>query len=390
MLKVSDFGQSEQPNEQGHPLGRPRENGAASMDQSISINRGISIDTVASTDFADALPSSETYLGEESSDLNSAVDCHINRVAVASTVTADAIAPSELLKLSSTSWQDKAFSFARVCAYIVICFATSYAPVDGLVRYGYFHMPNKAWFWFTVSSFELTLSLLMLYLCSRFIEKKPFLSYGFTGCTMSGGYKEVIAGISCAGLMVSTVMLVLYLTGCYQVASVAWNAHFLVYLPFLVVAAMREEVMFRGYVLQTLEKSWGSVWAIVISSLLFGFLHIINFEPGVQLGSKIYSCLCLSIDAGVVFAVAYLFKRRLWFPFGMHFAWNVFEGPVYGTLVSSLNLGKPLVEAKLIGPDFLTGGVFGPEASLVEVFVCCLLVGILWPAARLKLVRNKD
>ncbi len=61
------------------------------------------------------------------------------------------------------------------------------------------------------------------------------------------------------------------------------------------------------------------------------------------------------------------------FLFGLHVAWNVFEGPVYGTLVSSLNLGKPLLVAKLSGPFYLTGGVFGPEASLVEVCVCLLL-----------------
>jgi hypothetical protein len=85
-----------------------------------------------------------------------------------------------------------------------------------------------------------------------------------------------------------------------------------------------------------------------------------------------------------VFAVAYLLNRRLWFPFGLHVTWNVFEGPVYGTLVSSLNLGKPLLVAKLSGPEYMTGGIFGPEASLVEVCICLLLVALLWRRVQFK------
>jgi hypothetical protein len=237
-------------------------------------------------------------------------------------------------------------------------------------------------FWFAVSSFDLILSVALLYICAKYIEKRPFLSYGFSGCTVGGGLKETMAGAAVAAFMVSTVMLILFLTGSYQVFAAGWHIEFLTFLPFLLVAAMREEVMFRGYVLQTLEKSWGTIGAIVISSLMFGFLHMINFEAGIQWPAKIYSCVCLSIDAGLVFAVAYLINRRLWFPFGLHVTWNVFEGPVYGTLVSSLNLGKPLLVAKLSGPEYLTGGIFGPEASLVEVCVCLLLVALMWRRAQ--------
>lgn len=276
---------------------------------------------------------------------------------------------------------DKALAIAKVAVYIAICFATSWF-LQGAVLYAYRHIANQALFYFVVAAFDCTLALVSLYFFSRFIDKRPFLSYGFSGGTVSGGFKQFAAGCGLALLMVSSVMLFLYLAGYYKVLSVSWNVEVLAYLPFFFVAALREEVMFRGYVLQTLEKHWGTFGAIVISSFMFGLLHLINFEDGVALADRLYSCVCLSIDAGLVFSVAYLATRKLWFPFGLHFAWNVFEGPVYGTLVSSLTLCQPILVARLTGPFYLTGGVFGPEASLIEVAACLVLVGLLWRRAR--------
>lgn len=278
----------------------------------------------------------------------------------------------------------RAFSFrlgflaiVKVFIYIVLCFATMFGIFQPLIIFVYQLVHDKALFCFLLSSFDLILALAMLFVFSL-VDKKTFLSYGFGGCTFSGGVKETAAGLLLGGAMVSTVMLVLYLSGCYKVLSASLNIQLLTFLPFFIVAAMREEVMIRGYVFQTLEKAWGTIGAIVISSMMFGFLHLINFESGVPLGEKLYSCTCLTIDAGLIFAVAYLVKRRLWFPFGLHLSWNLFEGPIYGTLVSGLTLSKPFLNATVSGPFFLTGGIFGPEASLVEVAICLVLVAMLW------------
>jgi uncharacterized protein len=264
----------------------------------------------------------------------------------------------------------------KVLAYIGLCFITSFVCAP-LLGYLYTHLPKELYF-FAVSTFDCGLAMLLMFLFGRFFDKKSFLSYGFGGCTAGSAVREVLVGALVAALMVSTVMLILFLSGSYKVSSLAWSNDLITYLPFLLMAAMREEVIFRGYVLQTLQKSYGSIWAIVISSLLFGFLHLLNFDSKVSLLAQLYSCLCLSIDAGLVFAVAYFVKRRLWFPFGLHVTWNIFEGPVYGTFVSSLTLGKPLITGQLSGRTLLTGGVFGPEASLIEVGICLLLVALLW------------
>ena len=303
------------------------------------------------------------------------------------------------------NWPGKLLAFIKVCIYILFSFASTSWLAPAVLQL-YQQVQDKALFYFLVSAFDCLLALALLYLFGTLIDKKPLASFGLTGFLridpssqagvfaddiasggtghfiflrpfLKSGLTQVMAGVVVAFVMVSTVMLILYLSGNYHIYAAAFNVQFFTYLPFFIVAALREEVMFRGYVLQTLERHWGTTGAVIISALLFGFLHMINFESGISFFAKIYSCLCLSLDAGLVFAFAYLLTRRLWFPFGIHVAWNIFEGPVYGTLVSSLTLGEPILKAQLTGSDYLTGGVFGPEASLIEVLVCLLLVALM-------------
>jgi hypothetical protein len=70
--------------------------------------------------------------------------------------------------------------------------------------------------------------------------------------------------------------------------------------------------------------------------------------------------------------------RRLWLAAGLHAFWNIFEGPVFGTPVSGMHMGEPLIFSGLSGPPWLTGGVFGPEASIVELVVCLILAWTIW------------
>ena len=285
------------------------------------------------------------------------------------------------------------FDLLKVITFIFLSFASTFILQPLLVDF-YRRCPDKIWFYTGSAAFDFVLALGLLYVFGRFIEKRSLKSYGFASGIAAGSecgtassalfkiLKETLAGAAVAAAMVSTVMLILYLAGAYTVSSAAWQTDFIAYLPFLLMAAMREEIIFRGYVLQTLEKSWGAIPAMIISAVMFGFLHMLNFDEHVNLQAQIYSCLCLSVDAGLIFAVAFYMRRRLWFPFGMHVTWNIFEGPVYGTFVSSLTLGTPLLTGHLAGNMLLTGGIFGPEASLIEVAVCLVLVAVMWPKVK--------
>lgn len=77
----------------------------------------------------------------------------------------------------------------------------------------------------------------------------------------------------------------------------------------------------------------------------------------------------ISIEAGVLLAAAYMVTRRLWLCIGIHIAWNFTQGGIFSVAVSG-GQSKGLLQSSMIGPEWLTGGAFGAEASVVALGVC--------------------
>ncbi len=173
-----------------------------------------------------------------------------------------------------------------------------------------------------------------------------------------------------AGLLVA-VTGVLWLAGAYQVvglgagATAGAVAH--AALLFFLVAVF-EELVTRGIVFRLLEQGLGTWAALALSALLFGFGHLGN--PG----ATTLSSVALALEAGVLLAAAYVATRSLWLPIGLHMAWNLVEGPLSGAPVSGIELPSVLL-ARFPGPVWLTGGRFGPEAS-VPALVLGSAVGV--------------
>jgi hypothetical protein len=92
-------------------------------------------------------------------------------------------------------------------------------------------------------------------------------------------------------------------------------------------------------------------------------LHLLN--PGATL----LNAAAISIEAGVLLAAAYMLTRRLWLCIGTHIAWNFTQGGIFSVAVSG-GENKGLLRSTLVGPDWLTGGTFGAEASVVALVVC--------------------
>jgi membrane protease YdiL (CAAX protease family) len=130
-------------------------------------------------------------------------------------------------------------------------------------------------------------------------------------------------------------------------------------------AAVTEELLFRGLALQALEKLCGSWSALAITAVLFGGLHLAN--PGATL----WSSTAIAIEAGVLLGAAFLWTRNIWFVVGLHFAWNTSVGLI-GIPVSG-HASEGLMTTNPTGPDLVTGGDFGLEASIVPVIVSLLL-----------------
>jgi hypothetical protein len=150
--------------------------------------------------------------------------------------------------------------------------------------------------------------------------------------------------------------------------------------PMLLMAVMSgvgEELAIRGVLFRVVEDSVGTTAALVVSAVIFGLLHAAN--PGATLVSTVG----IMLEAGVMLAGAYAWSRNLWLPIGLHFAWNFTEGGVFGAAVSG-GAGKGLV-AVALSPHagaLITGGAFGPEASVVTIVFGAILAAVFIIAAR--------
>lgn len=134
--------------------------------------------------------------------------------------------------------------------------------------------------------------------------------------------------------------------------------------------AVFEETMFRGIFFEFVEQSLGTWAALFITSTTFGFIHLIN--PG----ATVIGAASICVEAGMMIGGALVFSRSMWMPIGIHLAWNLFQGSVWGCSVSGSFKPPISVFASEMhgGPWYLTGGSFGPEGSLFS-FICCSITG---------------
>ena len=102
----------------------------------------------------------------------------------------------------------------------------------------------------------------------------------------------------------------------FRVADVDLLAVVAPILAVTVGAAVTEELTFRGFALQALERLLGSWTALAVTALFFGLTHL--FNPG----ATAWSALAIAIEAGGLLGAAFLWRRNLWFVIGLHFAWN--------------------------------------------------------------------
>ena len=179
---------------------------------------------------------------------------------------------------------------------------------------------------------------------------------------------ELGLGLALGALLFSVTIAILTLAGVYHVTgSNGWQP-MLAILPASILSGVLEEVLIRGIVFRILEQWLGSWIALGISAVIFGVLHLVN--PGATL----LNAAAISIEAGVLLAAAYMLTRRLWLCIGIHIAWNFTQGGIFSVAVSG-GQSKGLLQSSMVGPDWLTGGAFGAEASVVAMGVC-LAAGI--------------
>lgn len=150
-------------------------------------------------------------------------------------------------------------------------------------------------------------------------------------------------------------------------AHVNWSHWWLQVLITGVSAGITEEILFRGILFRIIEEFTGTWIAAALSGLIFGAAHLTNPD------ATIWGATAIALEAGVLLGVLYAFTRSLWIVIGFHAAWNLAQGPVLGVIVSGSGGAPSLFHTSAHGPDLISGGTFGAEASLITVL---LLAGL--------------
>ncbi|MET0936355.1 MAG: CPBP family intramembrane glutamic endopeptidase [Luteibacter sp.] len=176
----------------------------------------------------------------------------------------------------------------------------------------------------------------------------------------------IVGGAACFSLVVGA----LWALGAFVVDGINHDVHWLG--PILVMgvgAGVGEEIISRGVLFRLIEEGLGTGIALLLSAAVFGGLHIWNPH------ATTWSALSIALEAGLLFGLLFHVTRSLWACMGAHAAWNVAQGPFYGVPVSGFEQ-HGLLASRMQGPDWLTGGAFGAEASVVALCICSVVTSV--------------
>jgi membrane protease YdiL (CAAX protease family) len=202
-----------------------------------------------------------------------------------------------------------------------------------------------------------------IYIARRFLDKRSFVSLGLQ--VNKQAFIDVLIGIAITSVMMGSIYVAEVAAGWLTFDSFAWESDsiptvmtgVLTFLVVFVFVGWNEELLSRGYHLQTLASGLNVFWGMVISSSLFGLAHLGNPNATWVSAAGIFF-------AGVFLAYGFLRTGQLWLSIGLHIGWNFFEGVVFGFPVSGLDIYH-LIRLQIQGPVIWTGGAFGPEAGLI-------------------------
>jgi len=250
--------------------------------------------------------------------------------------------------------------------------------------------PQKLLFSYLVRGLFLSLSV---WFAGRFFDRRPFSDFGFR--ITSDWWKDFWFGIGLGGILITAIFLLELAIGWVQpVGYLVTNTPNLSFFPALlipliiyVMVGFYEELFSRGYQLTNLAEGLAGKYikpetaillACLLSSAFFGFLHTAN--PNANLFSTLNICL-----AGIFLATGFLLTGELAIPIGLHISWNFFQGNVFGFPVSGADFrSATLIQIQQSGPDWITGGAFGPEGGILGIIsnLLGILLIIFWVKKR--------
>lgn len=222
---------------------------------------------------------------------------------------------------------------------------------------------NLAWF-VLYNIFVFVFVLGCVWLFQNLLTQKPMKDAGF-GKQFVG--KHFTMGVL-AGLAVNAaIFIALWSAGYLVIHNINFRFDLLFFSVIItLLVSLIEELSMRGYLLASLMDSMNKYLALAVSSMVFAIFHL--FNPNMNLIG--FSNIFL---AGCLMGIGYIYNRSLWFPIALHFSWNFFLGPVFGFEVSGLSY-RGILQHNVSGPEWLTGGAFGAEGSLLLTILLLLLI----------------
>lgn len=253
--------------------------------------------------------------------------------------------------------------------FIVVFLASQlvYRPVSkGLQHLGV----EPSWF----GPLPVAFLLLATWLCMR-LRRQPLSEIGLK--LDASWFRQLAAGVGLGSALMLVVGASIMAIGGVRftmdpaggLAALAYGTWFFVWV------ALLEELLFRGFFFQRFVDGAGAPIALWVMALLFALAHWGN--PGME-GSTLVMATIDTMFAALLLGLAYLRTRSLALPIGIHFGWNWLQGSVLGFGVSGVDQAGLLLPELLDKPQWMTGGEFGPEASVFALVVDGLAVLAMW------------
>jgi len=223
--------------------------------------------------------------------------------------------------------------------------------------------------WFTLLGLSATIAALI---SRKYIDKESFISFGLK--LDKNAILDILSGVVNSAIIMAGIYFTMLYTGLIEFKGFSWwtdsvgpDVNFsIVVIPVilavfweLTVVAWWEELVFRGVILQNMMKGMGLIWAVIVSSLLFGLVHAGNPDATI-----LSTLMIMVITPQLIYA--YLKTGQLWLPIGLHLGWNFFQASIFG-FASSGQSSPSLIQQTPIGPEWLSGGAFGAEGSILVI-----------------------
>lgn len=227
------------------------------------------------------------------------------------------------------------------------------------------------------------MTAILLFAWVAWFEKRPLSSIGMQ--SLKTTKHHLLQGYGVGLLMAGSIVLTVWGLGGYQLGEQQTLTFYslipVIFLFFgFTVQSSAEELLFRGWLLGRVTEKKGQMWGIAINSAMFAILHLMAYDFDAASGTTIFIFVLMTLLFSVFLSVVTIKQGSVWFACGWHAGWNWFFISGFGLATTGIDLKiRPLLvnlDQAIEAPILLSGGVAGPENSIITTVVFLLAITI--------------